>query len=209
MSLFSKIIVALIAVVAAYTLWPRSPSLAGFDPMKAAAQEAAAWEALRSENHLATILAFYKFYDSTFRTSPIQSLNMARLQTNAISGVLQGADPAEQDKWIPKFIESYVILQRESKGLFDSSSVGRREQVLWAFLAEKAPLASITRESASFLTGLYSLPGDALGKSAEMRAAAMHSAFSKPLEETNWEKVQADLTAAWELLAKAQTPPAE
>jgi len=203
MSLFSKILLLLVALVVAYALWPRKGSVDRFEPAAMANYEAMAWEALRKGNVMKAAWNFYRIYDFQFRVSPVTALNMARTEAAGINSLLRSPDPIDQDRKIPDFVEIATRLRGDVSQDFDPAVAGRSSFAVWVAVSSNAGVEGLTNLAAAQMRVLFSLPGQAVEKAAGLRARALHDAFSSPVEAVNWDKVEADLTGSWQDLLNA------
>lgn len=200
MSMFSKILLAIVIAVIAYALWPRDGSLQKWNPNAVAEAEATAWEALRSGNSLKASWNFYKIYDRQFSVSPITALNIARSQASSINSILRSPEPSDQERMIPSFVELNTRLRGDVKQEFDPAVAGRADYAVWVGVSEKADVDALSRLAAAQLAALFNQPIAAVTRAAELRGRALHAAFSQPVESVSWDKVRADLTGSWEAI---------
>jgi hypothetical protein len=208
MSLFSKILLSIIALVVVYALWPRDASLDRWDPQAMAESEVTAWKALRQGNTMKTAWNFYRIYDFEYRVSPVTALSMAQTKASAINSLLRSPDPADQEQMIPRFVEINTRLRGEVAQEFDPAVAGRSEYAVWVGVSEDNPAEALTNLTKSHLASLFSKPAAAVQKAAELRAQALHEAFSDPFETVDWDKVTADLASSWSALHALVASPA-
>lgn len=207
MSLFSKILVGLLVAVIAYCLWPRSPSMAKFDPEKMAQREAEAWKALRDLNSLKVTGNFYRIYDLQHRFNPVRSLTMARDMTSALNGIFRSPEPGDQESFIPQLVQVYVIARRDSEAEFDASAVARLDFLVWARLTEEATAEQLEQLLIPFWNGLYGSQSGSYAPAAKARASALTAAFYPSPNEVDWLEVQTQLTDSWQKLREVVPEP--
>lgn len=200
MSLFSKILLSIIALIVVYTLWPRDASLDQWNPQDMAENEVTAWKALRQGNTMKTAWNFYRIYDFEYRVSPVTALNMAQTKASAINSLLRFPDPADQERMIPRFVEINTRLRGEVAQEFDPATAGRSEYSVWVAVSENNPVEALANFTKAHLASLYNQPPSSVQKAADLRAQALHEAFSAPFETVDWEKATSDLTNSWSAL---------
>jgi len=207
MSLFSKILVGLLLVVIGYCLWPRSPSMAKFNPEQMAQREAEAWKALRELNTLRATGNYYRIYDLQHGFNPVRSLTMARDMTSALYGIFRSPEPGDQEVFIPQLVQVYVIARRDSEAEFDASAVARLEFLVWARVTEEAEASQLEQVLIPFWNGLYGSQSESYAAAAKSRATALTAAFYPPSNEVDWMEVQSKLTDSWQKLRKVIAEP--
>jgi hypothetical protein len=200
MSLFSKILFGIVVLVVVYALWPRNPQLHKINPKAAARLETKAWEAMQKGNNLKAAFNYYQLYDFQFRISPVQAWNMAQANTSGISKVIGSKDIAEQESQIPRFIEVYTLLQKETGATINPADVGRAAYGMWVRLADGTDADSLKNTIVHYWGLLFLQPALDLGRPAALRADAMLLAFGGQQVEPDWEKVRALLTSSWQEL---------
>lgn len=207
MSLFGKICVGLLVILAAYVFWPRDASLDKFLPQNVAAAEIAAWQALRADEGFNAVASYYALYTTQFGMGPVQALNLSSTYSAAIQGILKTTDAASQAAFEPDFIEAGTLFIRETRGGQDGPALGRGDFNVWGALAEQEDLEKFIPLVRSQLRSWSGLPAEALQGAAEMRARALQAAFTgETAEMVDWDLVAVQLAGSWaiikDLLAK-------
>lgn len=210
MSLFSKFLVAIVAAVIVYCLFPRDPSLARFSPETVADHELKVWRAIRNANGIKAAGNLYSIYDWQYRFNPVRALVLSRQMTSSIMGILKAPDEADQERYIPDLVEFYVTIRRDTGSEFDAATLGRKEFSIWAYVSSNAPQEVLTKSIAELWSQIYGVPVSSLEEPAKQRALALETAFgtSNPGEK-EWAAAGELLSASWKGLRAVVPPPAK
>lgn len=212
MSLFSKTLVVLLLAVVVYSIWPRYPSLSKFDPVSVADRELTAWAAIRKGNGIKAWGNYFWIYDREFQISPIRALTMSREYTSAVGGILRAADDLDKESYVPRLVEVYVALQRETGMDIDGPGVGRAAFLVWLATSQHADAETIENAVSQYLTALFRVSAATVKPAAALRANALRAAFpagDAPLEDA---RVRAMLQEYWKeilRIAPKDAPAAE
>lgn len=200
MSFVLRLFALLGIILLVYIIWPRDTSNKKFDPEKTAKLEATAWDALREGNLIKASGNYYWKFDRQFHLPPLHALRFANGYTSAIHGFLSSPDTLDKESHIPKLVEVYVTMQRESGEPYDGPAVARAEALVWILVSEKADEKQVADAVARQLNLLYQIPSSQLRQASQFRALAFQEAFHPAPEFVESSRVESHLADYWKEL---------
>jgi hypothetical protein len=186
--------------VAAYCFWPRSGSMADFDPERMSELQIDVWKAAADKKLPAPILPLYKIYNGQYHLPPVSALKMAFDTSRALRLFHTSPDAADQEKALLPLRTIFVALQSGTKSGFDPMAAARMEFMIWTLRADRTKRAQLTTAWSEELALLY---GHTAGEC--LPAAKQFSIASKLADEGKWAEAQAGVLEAWKNL-KSLTP---
>ncbi len=201
-----RLLIAVVLVIAAYCLWPRTPSLAGFYPDRIAELQVTAWKKTRSGQGWDLTRALYSTYAGQYGVAPVSALIMANDESRALRLFQDAPDAADQEKALDPLVKVYVALKSQMKGSFDAFAAAQMEFQIWGLRAgnRQAELASAISEKLALIYGKS--PEDFLPAAKKfalaMKAAdAGHWLESRQVSEDAWRTLQSVVKPAGPLKA--------
>ncbi len=165
----TKIVLLLIIAFVVYLLWPRTPSLKGFDPAELARLQVLDWQSEKADKGLGAVMTRYKIYTSQYHFAPVSAFRIAQSQGAALEHQKLSREPGaevEENRALASLTEKYTWIKQQTKGDFNPDALAR-EEFGWRNLEldENAPPEAATDALARILAGLY---GGAAGDFTEV-----------------------------------------
>jgi hypothetical protein len=194
----------LLAAVAAYVSWPRSPDLRAFDPAAMARLETAMWRDYY-EKHYPTL--FYHLAESSrtqFGFSPLESIRIALRAARAARTFQPTHSRHQAEAAIPDLVTYYALLQPAAPVLFDVQEVANRELDWWQARRESVAPETYGLTIAAVAALTYGRPEDdpdivAFGM-RRAQAMALRDARGAAITEQDWSTIEARLREAYQRL---------
>ncbi|MFA7345519.1 MAG: hypothetical protein WC003_14560 [Terrimicrobiaceae bacterium] len=181
--------------LAVYCFWPRTSSMAGFDPERMAELQIAVWKATADKKPQSALMPLYHIYNGQYRLPPVSALKMSFDTVRALRLFHTSPDAAGQEKALLPLQTVFVTLRSGTKSSFDSNAAARMELLIWMLRADRAKRAQLTTAWSESLALLY-------GCSVEecLPAAKQFSIASKLADEGKWSEAQSGALEAWKLV---------
>jgi hypothetical protein len=212
----TKIFLLLVFAFVVYLLWPRTPSLKGFDPVALAKLDVSNWQAQKANKGMGALVARYKIFTSQYQFAPISAFRIAQNQAAALAHLklaLQegSAGEVEEKRTLLLLGEKYTWIREQTKADLDPDTLAREE---FAWRSQELNGATV-EETATSLAGLLaSLYGGAAEDYNEVatnlvNARAIIFKDAAPADGTSpATAAQTTASDAYKLLKEiAQTPP--
>ena len=201
MFVFRRLLLLFVIAVGVYCFWPRTGSMAGFDPERMSDLQIDVWKAAADKKLPAPLLSLYKIYTGQYHLPPVSALKMAFNTSRALRLFYTSPDAADQEKALLPLQTVFVTLKSDTKSGFDPMAAARMEFMIWTLRADRAKRAQLTTAWSESLALLY-------GHTAEecLPAAKQFSIASKLADEGRWAEARAGVLEAWKNL-RSLTPP--
>lgn len=186
-----------LATVATYLFWPRSPSLAAFRPLQIEALRNEALSAARAGKAWASLVPLYRIFQEEFHFAPIAAAQAAWQASQALRLFLDSADNADRERALDPLEKLFAIVRQETGADCDAAVVARLQLYCWMLAGDtrkEAQLKSAIAEKLAMLHG---------GSASEFSAAA--AAFAKAdrlMLSKNMDAARQEGVSAWRRLAE-------
>lgn len=168
---FRRLVLVLITSLAAYVLWPRSPSLSAFRPDRIEAFRIEAIGDARADKTWASLVPLYRIFQEEFRFSPVAAAQCAWETSRALRFYLDSADNADRERALAPLEKMFEIMRRQIGVGFEPAVAARLELSCWMLAGD---MRKETQLRAAIAEKLALLHG---GSASEFAAAA--AAFAK------------------------------
>lgn len=170
----TKIFLLLVVAFVAYLVWPRTPSLRGFEPTELAELQVASWQDELASSGLKSIWTVFQIYSQQYGLSPIASLRVAQNEVSAEKIVHKALGTAAGDqRALVVLQEKYVLIGKQLGSELNTDASARAELAWRVIEAEKGSTESVAEAMASWFGVLYG------GKSRDYLSAARQLAGSR------------------------------
>jgi hypothetical protein len=194
---FRRLAWVVVATVAAYLFWPRSPSLAAFRPARIEALRIEALAGARDGKTWAPLVPLYRIFQEEFHFPPLAAAQCAREASRALQLFLDSADNADRERSLVPLEKMFAIVKTETGADFDAAVLARLQLYCWMLAGDtrkEAQLKSAIAEKLALLHG---------GSALEFTAPA--AAFAKAdrlMLSKNMDAARQAGVSAWRRLAE-------
>jgi hypothetical protein len=185
-------VVLLALAIAAYCLWPRGPSLAGFNPESLAGLQIEVWKAAREKNSLGPVLPLYRIFSDELHIPPVRSAQLAFRSAYALHIFHAAPDAADQEKALPLLEDVFAGVADATKSRFDPKAAARLELLNWTLRAGRAKPERIVPAWADLIGIVHGCPTAKAVPPAKKFAAAARLA-----DDGKWDAARAASAEAW------------
>jgi len=196
-----RLLLLFLILVAAYTFWPRSPSLTDFDPRRMAELQVAIWKGSADKKRPVLIFPLYELYERQYHLPPVSSLKMALDTARALNIFHSAPDAADQEKALLPLQTVFSTLKSHTRASFDSNIAARMELMTWMLRADHAKRSQLLSAWSEQIALLY-------GCSASecLEAARKFSIAAKAADEEDWTAAQAGSLEGWIAIKNLPAP---
>lgn len=205
-------LVAVIAVVLAYAVAPRTADLRGFDPAAMARLETAMWRDYY-ERHYPSL--FYHLYESSraqFGFSPLDSVRIALAAAQAAKTFQPTHSRAEAAAALPDLLVDYGLLRAAAPAAFEVTEAANLELDWWQARREQVAPSDYGVTIARVAALTYGTPAEGEAMLAygvgRARAMAYRDARGAGITEQDWSNIEVQLREAYRQLKLAIGPSA-
>jgi hypothetical protein len=188
-------VIAVAALAAAYSCWPRHADLTGFDPATMARLETAMWRHYYEKRYLPLLADLYDVARRQYGFSPLASVRIAVAAAQAAKTFQPSTSREEAAAPAPLEVED----------------TARTELAWWQARREAVTPQDYGLIIARVATLVYGIDGEELRRSGVLRAQAMayRDAHGTDMGEADWSLIADRLELAYGLLKKALSPPVQ
>jgi len=194
---FRRLAWVVVATVAAYLFWPRSPSLAAFRPARIEALRIEALAGARDRKTWTPLVPLYRIFQEEFHFPPLAAAQCAWEASRALQLFLDSADNADRERSLVPLEKMFAIVKTETGADFDAAVLARLQLYCWMLAGDtrkETQLKSAIAEKLALLHG---------GSASEFSAAA--AAFAKAdrlMLSKNMDAARQAGVSAWRRLAE-------
>lgn len=199
--LWRGLVVALLVWVVVDVFVPRQHSIRRFDPSEVARLETVMWRSYYDRNAPLLFWQLAGGLRSQFHAPFWRSFGLAYQATKAAFVFKQGMADADYARALPILVDYYGAIQKLTTERFDVPNVAYLELNWWVIHRQRDrysydDLARALNETAG---ALYSQPASRFVRYGRLRADAMRRCdeAGRQATEADWQRIEAELTAAW------------
>ena len=200
-SLFLRLILVVVVVVAGYFFWPHRSSLNVFEPAQIGELEVEVWRLAQKKNSRDLFFALYRIAEGQYRLPPLAAISFAWHTSDAILTFERGADRADQERALAPLQRALGILNDQTHAGFDVEVIARLELFGWMLSEDKSKQGQLVSAIAEKKALSYGLSAADCGPAAEEFSKARRLARDGRWNEavkantTGWKRLK-DLLAA-------------
>ncbi|HEY5793322.1 MAG TPA: hypothetical protein VIS74_08485 [Chthoniobacterales bacterium] len=201
MRLLIRLILLLVAVLAGYALWPRTPHPTQFEPAVVAQLETLAWKSAQNATSLNGTVALYRIYDFQYGLPPRTAVSLSQNTIRSLNIFRTAPDVMDREKALPLLLENLSALKHATKAGFDADAAARQLFTVWTLALQPTPPNALSKAVASYWAILYGKPASAFTGAANAYADALLANGFVPGSTADWPRVETSLTKAYGQLA--------
>jgi hypothetical protein len=204
-------VIAVAALAAAYSCWPRHADLTGFDPATMARLETAMWRHYYEKRYLPLLADLYDVARRQYGFSPLASVRIAVAAAQAAKTFQPSTSREEAEAALPYLAIYFGILSDAAPAPLEVEDTARTELAWWQARREAVTPQDYGLIIARVATLVYGIDGEELRRSGVLRAQAMayRDAHGTDMGEADWSLIADGLELAYGLLKKALSPPVQ
>jgi hypothetical protein len=205
------IVLAVVALAAAYIGWPRHADLTRFDPATMARLETAMWRHYYEKRYFPLFGDLYDVSRREYGFSPLASVRIAVAAAQAAKTFQPSTSRAEAEAALPYLVTYFGILSDAAPAPIEIEDTARTELAWWQARREAVTPQDYGLIIARVATLVYGVDGEDLRRSGVLRAEAMayRDAHGTNMGEADWSLIAERLELAYGLLKKALSPPVQ
>ena len=194
-SLFLRLLLVSMLVVAGYFFWPHRSSLNAFEPPQIGEVEVEVWRFAQKKNRRDLFFALYRIAEGQYRLPPLAAMSFAWHTSDAMLTFERGADRADQERALAPLQQALFILNEQTHVGFDVEVVARLELFGWMLSEDKSKQGQLVSAIAEQKALSYGLSAADCGPAAEEFSKARRLA-----REGRWNEAVRANTAGWKRL---------
>jgi hypothetical protein len=204
-------VLAVLALAAAYTCWPRHADLTRFDPAAMGRLETAMWRHYYEKRYFSLFADLYDVARREYGFSPLASVRIAVAAAQAAKAFQPSTSREEAEAALPYLATYFGILSDAAPAPIEVEDTARTELAWWQARREAVTSQDYGLIIARVATLVYRVDGEDLRRSGVLRAEAMayRDAHGTDMGEADWSLIAERLELAYGLLKKALSPPVQ
>lgn len=196
---FRRLAWVVLATMAAYVFWPRSPSLAAFRPAQIEALRIEALDESRAGKTWSPLVPLYRIFQEEFHFPPIAAARCAWEASRALRLFLDSADNADRERALDPLEKMFAIVQAETGAEFDPPVVARLQLYCWMLAGDtrkESQLQAAIAEKLALLHGgsasEFNAPAAAFARADRLMLSKQHAA-SRQAGVSAWRRLAEQL----------------
>lgn len=186
-----RLFLILVIAVVAYLFWPRTPSMAGYNPSEMAALQLQFAKQSAGKQWFAHGVTAYRLFEGQYHFPPIAALKCAIDFTRAASLFRTSADDGDKQAAEKPLALVYAEIRSQTGRTFDANAAASQQVQGW-LLAENGSVDEAARVMSSQLALVYG------GVAAEYLPAARDLAAARAAaKNSDWTAAAQDLKEGW------------
>lgn len=150
-----RLLVLILIILVVYCLWPRQPSLAGFNPQDMGTRLSNIWADAEQKKNFGVFCQEYLRHDLDYRLPPVDCLQMSWNLVQARSMLEKSSDPTVQENAQGLVREYYLRMRNQLKAGFEPEKAAVLEVNWLARASDAVAEKNIVNSQAELLAVLY------------------------------------------------------
>ncbi|HTT11362.1 MAG TPA: hypothetical protein VMG60_10770 [Burkholderiaceae bacterium] len=201
--LYAGVAVLLLALAAAYFLWPRTAHLREFDPDRVAQLETRMWRSYYEKRYAALLVDLYALSRDEYGFSPADSLGIAWYAARAAQTFQPTRSRAEAQGARPLLEHYFRLIEARGGETFDVHEAARLELDWWQLRRENALPAEHGAAIARVSALLFGADNAEIDRAGRLRAEMMRYRDERGdgrMQEGDWAHIERELARSYQAL---------